>query len=171
MTVSTLAFRGSSWSVALNNGQSDEAAVISEQARETEGVSPSVTMDRQAMALELLTSALSEAQADNWDAYGARAPHVRAVYEAIRFIKCLPTSVPSPEVAIDADGDVALEWDRGPRFIFSVRVDKDGKLHYAGLFGHATKHGSEFFGEGIPREVLTGIERLVRATWDGSGAR
>ena len=107
-------------------------------------------------AYAALFSALCEATEDG----DGSIDHAAATY-ALRFLFLLPIELPQPEIAVDADGDIALEWDYGPRRITSVRVAGDGTIHFASLLGHSTLHGSEVDYEGIPSGLLAAIERVI----------
>ena len=83
-------------------------------------------------------SAISGALDENWDGYGASPIDYLSVDYATSFICHLSSEIPSPEISVDNDGEIAIEWDYGPRKIFSVRIGRDGTLHYAGLVGYST---------------------------------
>ena len=88
-----------------------------------------------------------------------------AVALALRFLSTLPPGIPLPEIVVDSYGDIALDWDYGPRRITSVRVSTDGVLYYASLLGHATAHGSETYSEMIPRSIIGAIRRVVEPNY------
>lgn len=124
--------------------------------------SVSISEPREAVIEELL-SAFLHASAENWDGYGAPAANWSSFVNAYVLIRKLPASVPIPEVAVDTDGEMALEWDYGPRRVLSVRIGRDGTIHYAGLLGHSTFHGLEIPQETIPEAISKAIERISRA--------
>lgn len=81
---------------------------------------------------------------------------------AIKFAALLPTSIPIPEIASDPDGEISFDWLGPSDKIFSVSVDKNGRLAYAGRFGEKRKiNGVEQLSEICPPEVLLGIERAT----------
>ena len=67
--------------------------------------------------------------------------------ESLRFLDMLPGTTPAPEVSVDPDGMVAFEWHEEPRWVFSVSIETNGELVYAGLFGNCKTHGTENFGQ------------------------
>ena len=149
----------------LNRGLSDDAHTISRMEREAIDLTTSIALGKpRSAALEALINAFIQSQEEGWDRYGASPANPSVLLYALQFLSYLPTAVPTPEIAIDPDGDIALEWDRGPRCIFSVRIGTDGTLHYAGLVGHSTFHGTEILLEGIPRTIAAGIDRVIRAS-------
>jgi hypothetical protein len=84
---------------------------------------------------------------------------------AIRFAYCLPRFGPLPEVSLDPDGEISFDWI-GPsgREMFSVSVNDQNRLAYAGWFGEKSRtHGIEQLAEGCPQEILRGIQRATRS--------
>lgn len=148
---------------ALDRGFSGTARAVGPNvAAIWAGATPSIAAEeRRRAAIRSLQSALSGAQEDGWDGYQAKPADPDAFIYAVQLLDELPTAVPLPDVAVDSDGDIALEWDRGPRKLLSLRVSRDGTIYYAGLLGYATFHGSEQLREGIPSAISKGIERVL----------
>lgn len=107
-----------------------------------------------------LAAALSEAVEAGWDGYGGRPVSRTTIDRAISFINLSPASVPAPTVSVDPDGEIAFEWYRGPRLVFSVSVGDRNELAYAGLFGASRAFGTEFFIDELPGPVLENLRRL-----------
>jgi hypothetical protein len=113
-------------------------------------------------AIIALASAFYECNSQDWDGHGA-AP---ASFESVRYAILLLKEVVSvareiPDVSIHPDGEVALEWYRDPRRVFSVSVGLHGELTYAGTYSGSKVHGVEaHVGEGLPREIYEGIRRV-----------
>ena len=125
--------------------------------------SPSITQERAEQAIaEALMNTFAHTLEPGWDGYEARPVSAATLAYALQFLGDLPSEVDTPEVGADVDGDISLDLDYGPRNIFSVRISRDGTVHYAGLFGHATYHGSETLQQGIPEPVAEGIRRAIR---------
>lgn len=128
-------------------------------------VEPSIALgEPRRRALEALERAFAHAQEENWDGVGSAAVEPTTFLYATQFLTALPSTTPAPEVAVDSDGELALEWDRGPRSVFSVSVGRDGTLTYAGLFGHTKVHGVEHLREAVPMAIASGIERVGAST-------
>jgi hypothetical protein len=84
------------------------------------------------------------------------------VARAKRFIEALPANFPAPEVAVDPDGEVSLEWYRSTGRVFSVSIGADDWLSYAGKFSPSRKtQGTEVFTSDIPRVILDNIRRVM----------
>jgi hypothetical protein len=123
---------------------------------------PSPRPRQRTRVLAELSKAHAEAANANWDGHGALPSSPLALSAATRFVTALPPSIPDPDVSIDSDGDVSLEWYMGPRAVFSVAIDSTGKVHYAGLFGENKSHGAEKFADQIPEPVALNLARLAR---------
>lgn len=82
---------------------------------------------------------------------------------AFVFASLLPRSSPRPEVAFDPDGEISFDWFGPSNKMFSVSVNKSGRLAYAGRFGENSKvHGVEVLSDRIPDEILYILERAIR---------
>ena len=112
-------------------------------------------------ALQQLYAAFCEACQPGWDGYGAVAAAYDGYVKAEKFIKALPANIPAPEVAIDPDGEISLEWYRAPRRVFSVSIGSNDEMTYAGVFGKSNAHGTETFNFQIPTPVLINLRRLL----------
>jgi len=121
--------------------------------------SPSVTIDKDALIQEF-DDVFEECSVDNWDGYDAKAISIDSCREAIRFVRSLPTMIPLPEIAVDPDGEVALEWYEGPRKVFTVSIGSRNEITYAGLFGFNKVNGTECFYDEIPKAILDNLDRL-----------
>jgi hypothetical protein len=109
-----------------------------------------------------LRSACLEAVNPNWDGYGA-TPVTPATYtRATSFLAALPLTIPSPEIAIDPDGEVSFRWQTTPEDVLSVSVSDNGRVSYAALFGNEDAHGTTFFHDEIPAMVSANLARLFR---------
>lgn len=112
--------------------------------------------------LDNLYATFAESCQDGWDGYDASAASYESYQRAKRFIEALPTSFPIPEVALDPDGEVSLEWYGQPGRVFSVSIGANDELAYAGRFSPTRKtHGTELFTDQIPKVILDNIRRLL----------
>jgi hypothetical protein len=99
----------------------------------------------------------------NWDGYGALPLDPRSAEQALRFIQALPTTVPTPDVSADPDGEVDLLWQLEPTRTISVSVGPNGKLTYAALMGTAQAYGTEWLSNEIPQPILESLTRILHA--------
>jgi hypothetical protein len=101
-----------------------------------------------------------ECSEDNWDGYGAKSFDIVSFCVAANFLLLLPSNFQKPEINVDPDGEVALEWFNGANKVFSVSFSNNGNLSYAGLFGINKAHGTEYFENEIPETILENINRV-----------
>lgn len=87
---------------------------------------------------------------------------VMATLETSRlFLLALPNWVPTPEVAVDPDGEIAFDWFGSRGKNFSVSIRSDGRLSFAGQFGpKASLHGTEEFVDSVPKSILIAVSQL-----------
>ena len=116
----------------------------------------------QQTALSSLAEAAAEASVEDWDGYGALPVLDAAIESAAAFIRALPSSVIQPEVAVDPDGQISLEWFGAKDRIFSISFGDRGRVAYAGIDGSDRWRGAEQFdGHSIPPFLQMGIRRVI----------
>jgi hypothetical protein len=82
---------------------------------------------------------------------------------AVAFASLLPGFVAAPEISADPDGEISFDWIQASGKMFSVSVNKSGRLAYAGWFGENSRnHGIEKLVDSIPQEILRGLQRTTR---------
>lgn len=87
---------------------------------------------------------------------------IETVRAATRFAYSLPRFVPLPEVSADPDGEISFDWARPSGEMFSVSVNKQNRLAYAGWFGEGSRvHGIEQMADGCPQEIVRGIAKAT----------
>src|SRR3989304_2258532 len=165
MTLALVMKNRYAFTTILDRALSDEAREVRRLGAHANDFTTSITLGMpKRAAIEALEDAFAHAQERGWDGYEAAPADPGAFVYALQFLAYLPISTPLPEIAVDTDGDIAVEWDFGARRIFSVRISRDGTLNYAGLVGHTNFHGTELLREGIPSTISAGIDRVVRAS-------
>jgi hypothetical protein len=81
---------------------------------------------------------------------------------AVQFAYLLPYSLPMPEISPDPDGEIMFDWLGPSGKMFSVSIDKTGRIAYAGRFGDKSKvHGIEQLSLACPYEVIRGIAKAI----------
>jgi len=106
----------------------------------------------------------------NWDGEGGAPASTLAVDQAAQFLRVLPETWPSPEIAIERNGSVNLEWGHSADYVFTISVGSQGVLHYAGLYGDSKTFGMEAFVGELPRVVVDNLRRLEMASRDTAAA-
>lgn len=162
MMTTLIGFPGSGYETAAGSGGfSAEAAIIQEQISALrESRSRAVTLDEgYRQTLERMGEIILECGRDDWDGDGAAAVSAASFLTAKRFLDVLPAGLQRPDVSLDPDGEMVFEWSGGPQRVFSISFGAGGKLSYAGLFGPNKTHGVEYITYGLPRELVTKIQR------------
>ena len=90
----------------------------------------------------------------------AKAIDFDSYSEATRFAQTFPKTIPLPDVTVEPDGEIAFEWYRQPRRVFSISIGSRNVITFAGLFGLNKVNGEEYFGDEIPKTILDNLERL-----------
>ena len=107
-----------------------------------------------------LSQCQKDAQADNWDGYGATAVSDLTLRNALEFLHSLPNSSLPDDVSPEPDGELSFEWYRSPSWVFAVSVGEQRYLSFAGLFGDNKATGVERFTDSVPKEVMRNIRRV-----------
>jgi hypothetical protein len=108
------------------------------------------------------TELLAVHSQENWDGYGGLPANPIAVEAAADFIRALPSDMTQPEVAVDPEGQISLEWFGAKDRIFSISFGDRGRVAYAGIDGTDRWRGAEIFdGNTIHPFLLMGISRVV----------
>ncbi len=146
--------------VPTDRGVSDDAQALNLFVEKMlEDCSQSVIIGANESLLELY-NLWEKCVSENWDGYGAQPVDPNSFNEAERFIRALPTTVRKPEVAVDPDGEISLEWYLEARKVFSVSIGKRNEITYAGLYGLNKTYGREYFDDEIPKAIFDNLDRL-----------
>lgn len=113
-------------------------------------------------ALDRLYDLAAECAEADWDGYGAEAVSQSAVERSERFIRRLPEDLPLPEISVEPDGEIALDWSPTQTQTFSVSIGTTDQMACAWVNG--TEHGhvvvSSTNGE-IPWRILQEIQCIT----------
>lgn len=113
-------------------------------------------------ALDRLYELAAECAEADWDGYGAEAVSQSAVERSERFIRRLPEDLPLPEISVEPDGEIALDWSPTQTQTFSVSIGTTDQMACAWVNG--TEHGhvvvSSTNGE-IPWRILQEIQCIT----------
>lgn len=81
---------------------------------------------------------------------------------AKRFLLALPGSVPSPELSLDADGEVSFDWLGTDGRMLTVVLREDGRLAYASrLSSFKRDHGKEQFDDELPKSIIQMVQQVT----------
>lgn len=143
-------------------GVSREAGMILRGTRRIVAqLQTAASLGDESAAAEELHAVWSECRGHNWDGYGAE-PVSRATYvNAFQLLKSLPFHFPPPSFGAEADGELTMEWYRGPRRTVSISINETGDINYAALLGPRRAFGSELFFDEMPERILELIREVV----------
>ncbi len=111
-------------------------------------------------ALDDLAGLKQECREPGWDGYRAKSVNAETLEQVVAFLRALPENVPVPDLVPEPDGEVSVEWQNGPRRVFSVSLGPHERLSYAGLLGANRWHGVDLFFGTVPLEIIRGIARI-----------
>ncbi len=129
----------------------DCAVQVPRHALSDSSLGPSATLDE-------LADVWEKCRSPDWDGFSAMPVQQETLTAAYMLIDSLPLNFPQPAVGAEPDGQITLEWHRAPHRTLSVSIDRDGFLHYAGLYGANRQYGRIAYFSSVPKELL----RLVR---------
>ncbi|MGH7824983.1 MAG: hypothetical protein ACREQ7_07375 [Candidatus Binatia bacterium] len=154
MTVAALPITELYFSPTVDRGVSQEAKILQELFSLRQNSPRSVTIEEpKRAAQEALNAAITEN--DEVEVEPSTIDY------AEQFLRLVPMDMSIPEIEVDSDGEIMLEWDQDRRCVFSVSVGRDGTLSFAGLFGHNPIHGTEDLRETLPDIIADCFKRLV----------
>ncbi|MBI5753275.1 MAG: hypothetical protein HZA59_14205 [Hydrogenophilales bacterium] len=95
---------------------------------------------------------------------GIRVADSNAFLLAQRFLLALPSHFPLPELALDDDGEVTLDWRGDKGSLLSLTLRDDGRLSFAARFSAFDKDsGTKKFDNSIPKQVIELVQRVTQA--------
>jgi len=80
----------------------------------------------------------------------------------------IPSDAPLPEIVIESEDEIGLDWQSGSRRVLSLTIDGSPFIGFAALIGHETHHGRAPFAGDLPK-TLTDLLRRVHPI-DSTGA-
>jgi hypothetical protein len=80
---------------------------------------------------------------------------------ALAVIQALPNRFPLPDVVVEGDGEIGLDWDFGRAHVLSISVGDGPMLRYAALISSEPVHGRVPFAGVFPRTLSFFLSRLI----------
>lgn len=78
------------------------------------------------------------------------------------FIGSLPSNVPIPDILVEDDGAIALDWNMGRGRAISVSVYANGRLGYAWINGSSSGHAViSLSSSKVPNSILEQIKEIA----------
>lgn len=96
-----------------------------------------------------------------WDGYDALPISAGAYFETLRFLKKLPSIIPTPEIVPEPTGEIGLEWRNNQSRIIVLSFSGEKKIIFAGISGGESTHGTEPFIEQISPKIIRLIKKFV----------
>lgn len=72
----------------------------------------------------------------------------------------LPRDIPLPEIVVESENEIGLDWDEGPGRVLSLTVRDTPMLGFAALLGVEPLHGRLRFAEEFPETLRFLLGRL-----------
>ncbi len=152
----------------LDTGVSKEAHELRRRVPDLSDSTGAYFDFKKTLLFKQLSNAISEAAIGDWGDHHGHSVDPSSLAYALQFINYLKASVPIPEIAIDSDGDVALEWGSGPRNNLSVRIGRGGMISFSALQGYEPIFGTAYFVDEIPENVSYSMRRTFNAFPNGN---
>lgn len=96
----------------------------------------------------------------NWNGEGAEPIPDAAFEEARAFLYQFPTNLPLPDVIVQPDGYLGLEWYRNKRLLYVVSFNGQGSLSCSGLIGQTRIYGTYYMDD--TSDILSIIARVIQ---------
>ena len=78
-----------------------------------------------------------------------------------RFLLAFPKTLPAPELSLDRDGEISFDWLGKHRKMFSVSLNSEGRVSFAGRLGlRRTVYGTEAFDDTVPEQVVESVKAI-----------
>jgi len=118
----------------------------------------SAVADRGADVYSRLSAALHRSRAES-----GTLLHPDAFSRTLELLMALPREVPLPDVVVESETEIGLDWDLGRRQVLSLTVRDTPMVGFSALFGQEPLHGRFVFaGDDIPETLQYLFSRLFR---------
>jgi hypothetical protein len=154
MIVEAFAFPGNSYVSIFDQALSGTAADLRSSMTDALASNSSVVVQRCDALTERLLSALLKAAQDEVLVSQDACERTLAV------LWSLPASFPMPEILVEDDGEIALDWDEGTRRLLTVSIGDSPMLRYAALIGAEPTHGRVAYAGAMPETLSFLLRRL-----------
>lgn len=139
------------------------AVGVALRASMQQAIAPPPDDNRTDVILQRIAAALRKGQTDE-GVLVSLAPYTRM----FEFLTVLPRFVGVPEIVVESDHQIALDWDLGARRQLSLTINETTYVGYAALLGHEPIHGRAPFAGSVPETVAHLLQRLFPVSQDGN---
>jgi hypothetical protein len=82
---------------------------------------------------------------------------------ALALLSLLPRSLPTPELSLDSDGEIEMDWYGPAGKAFTLSIRGDGRIAYAARFGQEKRlHGVDAISDEAAATLARHIYKVVR---------
>lgn len=101
-----------------------------------------------------LDEVFEECSSAGWDGANAKPIAVETLQNAKAFLKSFPLGMEPPDVGVEPDGAITLEWYTSPDRVISISINPGGWLYFAAIIGAKKRHGIDFALCGVSDDLL-----------------
>jgi|SRR5688572_27082912 len=80
----------------------------------------------------------------------------------IEFLSVLPPSIPLPNLVVESESEIGLDWEVSVRQVLTVTIGRTAYISYAALLGFEPVYGRVPFAGQIPETVTFLLQRLEK---------
>lgn len=158
----------SAWST--DTGISSEAGFLRQAAQDTQNSAEQsqALFGDKGNTIDRIQELVEECSLAGWDGYDGCPISSEAAHLANDFIRVLSSGLPMPDISVEPDGEIALEWIASRSKVFSISIGETNRISYAWLDGGDHGHAVAIFdGKKIPRKIVEGIQGAVGSSEAG----
>jgi hypothetical protein len=83
-----------------------------------------------------------------------------AVSRAMDLLSLLPSTIPLPDIVVESDTEIGLDWDEGSRRVVSLTVRDNPMVGFSAFFGAEPLYGRTPFAGEVPETIRFLLHRL-----------
>lgn len=157
--MSLLELKPPSYEDYYNPGVSMEAELLAKEMQIIDNdIRNNAVLGGRLVKLERIFNECSE---DDWDGNGCLAADRRSFHTAKEVLLNLPYRIREPDISVDPDGEISLEWYMSKSRLFSISIGVDGALAYLGFLGRQRMKGCIYFENKVPDDIRQLLETIV----------
>lgn len=96
----------------------------------------------------------------DWAGHASKAVLPETFHWAVKLIQSLPDDIDDPDIGVESDGHITMEWYISANRTVTISIDDKGNLYFAGLIGLQKIYGDLPFYGTFPQALITQICRL-----------
>ena len=80
--------------------------------------------------------------------------------KTLDFLTSLSAELPLPNVVVESEDEIGLDWNEGPERVVSLTIDNSDRIGFAALFGRDPLYGKAKCTDGLPETIRYLLARL-----------